>query len=64
MLTRMKATLNIDDALLARASELTGVTVNASLVRMALEVLIAHHSAARLAMLGGSEQHLKAARRR
>lgn len=60
----MKTTLNIDDAILAEASRLTGVKEKTSLVRMGLEALIARHSAERLAALGGSEPDAKRTPRR
>jgi Arc/MetJ family transcription regulator len=60
----MRTTLNIDDATLQKAVELTGVTVKTALVRMGLESLIARHSARRLAALGGSEPQAKPVRRR
>ena len=60
----MKTTLNIDDSLLAKASELTGVQEKTKLVRMGLEALIAHASALRLAALGGTEKKLKPIPRR
>jgi Arc/MetJ family transcription regulator len=50
-----KTTLNIDDAILKKASQLTGVKEKTTLVRMGLEALVAHQSAKRLAALGGSE---------
>jgi len=59
----MRTTLEIDDALLSRAAELTGVSKKAALVRMALEALIARASAARIAALGGTEMNLKPIRR-
>ena len=61
---RMRTTLNIDDALLSRAAELTGVNEKTALVRMGLEALISHASAAKLAALGGTEKKLKPIRRR
>lgn len=54
----MRTTLNIDDAALSRASELTGVREKTALVKMGLEALIARESAARLAALGGTQKHL------
>ena len=42
----MRTTLNIDDGVLQRASELTGVREKTALVRMGLESLIARQSAA------------------
>lgn len=60
----MRTTLNIDDELVAKASELTGVEERTALVRMGLEALIAQKSARRLARLGGTERQLKLPRRR
>ncbi len=60
----MRTTLNIDDAALSRAAELTGVHEKTSLVRMGLEALISRESAARLAALGGTEKDLKPIQRR
>jgi Arc/MetJ family transcription regulator len=61
----MRTTLNIEDELLARAAELTGITEKTSLVRLGLEALIARESAKRLAALGGTEKDLgKIPRRR
>jgi len=64
MFVCLRATLNIDDALLDRARELTGVREKTSLVRMGLEALIARESAARLAALADSEKHVRRAPRR
>ena len=60
----MRTTLNIDDGVLKRASELSGVTEKTALVRLGLEALIARESAARLAELGGSDKTLRLIRRR
>jgi Arc/MetJ family transcription regulator len=60
----MRTTLVIDDATYRKASELTGIKEKKSLVRMGLETLISKESGKRLAMLGGSEGHLKNIRRR
>jgi hypothetical protein len=60
----MRTTLNIDESILSRASELTGVREKTALVRMGLEALIARASAARLAALGGTEKQLKPIHRR
>ena len=60
----MRMTLNVDDELIAKASELTGVQERTTLVRMALEALIVQKSAQRLARLGGTEKQLRRPRRR
>ena len=60
----MRTTLNIEDALLKKAAQLTGVSEKTSLVHMGLEALIARESARRLAKLGGSDKHLRPIRRR
>ncbi len=60
----MRTTLAIDDALLARASSLTGVNEKSALVREGLKALIERESARRLARLGGSEPGLETAPRR
>ena len=64
ILMHMRTTLNIDDGLLKRASELTGVKEKTALLRLGLEALIARESARRLARLGGTEKGLKPIRRR
>ncbi len=60
----MRTTLNVDEELVARASELTGVQERTSLVRMGLEALIALKSGQRLARLGGTEKQVCRPRRR
>ena len=60
----MRTTLNIDDELLAKAAELTGIKEKTSLVRLGLEALIARESAKRLAALAGTEKHLEVIPRR
>ncbi|MGO9604220.1 MAG: type II toxin-antitoxin system VapB family antitoxin [Candidatus Binataceae bacterium] len=60
----MRATLALDDELLSKAQALTGLREKSALVREALRALIERESARRLARLGGTEPHLKAARRR
>ncbi len=54
----MKVTINIEDALLEKAENLTGVKEAASLVRLGLEALITRESSKRLAILGGTEKNL------
>ena len=60
----MRTTLNIDEKLVAKATELTGVTEKTSLVRMGLEALIAKESALRLSELAGSEPEIQLTPRR
>ncbi len=60
----MRTTLNIDDNLVERASELTGIREKTALVRKSLETLISLESAKRLAAIGGSEKRLRPIRRR
>ena len=54
----MRTTLALDDDLLAKAQELTGIMEKSALVRAALGALIQRESARRLALLGGSEPQL------
>jgi Arc/MetJ family transcription regulator len=56
----MRTTLALDDDLVAKAQEFTGLKEKSSLVREALKALIERESARRLARLGGSEPQLKA----
>ncbi len=60
----MRTTLNLDDALLARAQAISAITEKADLVREGLRALIERESAKRLARLGGSEPALAAVPRR
>ena len=60
----MRTTVTLDDDLLARAAELTGVTERAALLRVGLTTLIRVESARRLAALGGTDRTATAAPRR
>ncbi|RMD68715.1 MAG: type II toxin-antitoxin system VapB family antitoxin [Gammaproteobacteria bacterium] len=60
----MRTTLNIDDELLAKAQQATGLKEKAALVREGLRALIERESARRLAKLGGSEPQLQPIPRR
>ena len=60
----MRTTLNIDDEILKKASELTGIREKTSLVRLGLEALIAKESCKRLADLAGTEKQLQDISRR
>jgi len=55
----MRTTLNIDDSLLDKASQLTGITEKTSLVRRGLEALVSLESSKRLARLEGTEKFLR-----
>jgi Arc/MetJ family transcription regulator len=54
----MRTTLTLDDELLERAAELTGITEKSALVRAALTALVQREAARRLARLGGSSPDL------
>jgi Arc/MetJ family transcription regulator len=60
----MRTTLALDDDLLIKAQELTGLSEKAALVREALRALIQRESAKRLALLGGSQPNLEPTPRR
>lgn len=60
----MRTTLNLDDELVAKAAELTGIEEKPALIREALKALIAREAARRLALLGGSDPAATAAQRR
>ena len=60
----MRTTINIEDELLDKAAELTGIKEKTSLVRLGLEALIKRESAKRLAKLGGTEKKLEKIPRR
>jgi len=47
----MRTTLNIDNAILKKAADLTGIKEKTALVRMGLEALISRESSRRLAQL-------------
>lgn len=60
----MRTTLALDDALLAEAQALTGLSEKSTLVREALIALVQRESARRLSALGGSDPEAEAAPRR
>jgi len=60
----MRTTLIIDDALLARAQELSGLQEKTAVVHAGLQALIARENARRLAALGGTERLIKPIPRR
>ena len=64
ILIHMRTTLNIDDALLGRATRLSGLREKTAVVRAGLEALVARESAKRLAALGGSDKAVRPIPRR
>lgn len=60
----MRTTLNIDDSILKKASQMTGIKEKTSLVKLGLEALIARESSRRLAKLGGMKSELRPIPRR
>lgn len=60
----LRTTLALDDELLSQAQAYTGLTEKSALVREALKALVEREAARRLARLGGSDPHAKAAPRR
>jgi Arc/MetJ family transcription regulator len=59
IMMHMRTTLIIDEKLIDRARELTGIQEKTALVRAGLEALIAREAAKRLALLGGSQPKLR-----
>jgi len=59
----MRTTLILDDELLAKASQLSGIKGKTAVVHAGLDALIARESARRLAALGGSEKAIQPIRR-
>ena len=59
----MRTTVTLDDDLLARAEELTGIRERSALIRDAVELLVRIESGRQLAALGGSDQAAEAAPR-
>jgi Arc/MetJ family transcription regulator len=52
----VRTTLNIEDALLDKATKLTGIKEKTSLVRLGLQALMARESGKRLAKMGGNRK--------
>lgn len=51
----MRTTITLDDELLAKAHEMTGVAERSTLIHNGLRLLIQREAARRLALLGGSD---------
>jgi hypothetical protein len=60
----VRTTLNLNEELLEKARNLTGVAERTALIHEGLRALIARESARRLARLGGSEPNAKPVPRR
>ena len=60
----IRTTLILNDELLQRARELTGIEEKTALVHAGLQALIAREAAKRLAALGGTQPHLENTPRR
>jgi Arc/MetJ family transcription regulator len=60
----MRTTLNLDEELVAKARNYTGISAKTRLVHLGLEALIQREAALRLAALGGTASTAKAGRRR
>jgi Arc/MetJ family transcription regulator len=64
ILMHMRTTLILDDDLLAKAAQLSGIDGKTALVHAGLRALVARESAKRLAALAGTEKELSPAPRR
>jgi Arc/MetJ family transcription regulator len=60
----MRTTLTLNDELLAKAHQMTGVAERSTLIHDGLRLLIQREAARRLVLLGGSDSTAKAAPRR
>ena len=60
----MRTTLIIDDGVLERARELTGIQEKTALVRAGLQAVIEREAAKRLAALGGTQPKMSSIPRR
>lgn len=60
----MRTTVTIDDELMGKAMEISGITERSALIREALKTLVRVESARRLAALGGTDPESSAAPRR
>jgi hypothetical protein len=60
----MRTTLTLDDELLLKAQEISGLNERGQLIREALIALVQRESAKRLAALGGTEPDLQYVPRR
>ena len=59
----MRTTITLDDELVKRAKELTGVDETSALIRTALTALVRREAARRLAAMGGAFPDIQYVRR-
>ena len=64
MIICMRTTLIVDELLLEKAREATGIRQKTALIKAGLEALIARATAKRLAALGGSQPRIASIPRR
>ncbi len=60
----MRTTINLDDDLIKKAQEYTGLEEKTALVRLALQALVQREAARRMANLGGAQPGFEAGPRR
>jgi Arc/MetJ family transcription regulator len=60
----MRTTVTLDDDLMSKAREMTGIADNATLIRTALQKMVEREAARRLILLGGSAPDFVAPPRR
>ncbi len=60
----MRTTLNIEEGLLEKARQVSGIQEKTALVHEGLRALVARESARRLAALGGSQPRLQSVPRK
>lgn len=60
----MRTTLNLNDDLIAKARELTGIDEKTALIHAGLQALVQREAARQLAAMGGSDPEARPAPRR
>ena len=60
----MRTTLNLNDEIVGRAQELSGIREKTALIHAGLEALVAREAGRRLAALGGTEPDVRPIPRR
>ncbi|OYU14483.1 MAG: DUF2191 domain-containing protein [Alphaproteobacteria bacterium PA4] len=55
----MRTTVTLDDEMMAKAAEYTGIKERSALLREAVQALVAREAARRLIALGGSQPDFK-----